>query len=171
MWDDSRRGSRQMKWCVSQTKVILYQKIIAYFYQPGFWGTVLMLFLLSVLQQPLLQPSVQTGGVQLCRPQPAGRAPHREQPCELYSGRSFSWPLQPADAVSWKSLVQDTKVSYKSDFMQAIWSENHSWDGCQNLGILSEQQQQTHLKGLLWKNSSTIYGNLWALEVLVARLF
>lgn len=66
----------------------------------GVLGPLLMLFLLTILQQPLLQPSVQTGGVQLRRPQPAGRAPHRKQPRELHCRRSFSRPLQPANAVS-----------------------------------------------------------------------
>lgn len=58
------------------------------------------LSLSSVLQKPVLQPSVPAGGIQLRRPQPAGRAPHRKQPCELYCRRSFPWPLQPTDAVS-----------------------------------------------------------------------
>lgn len=53
-----------------------------------------------VLQQLVLKPSVATGGVQLRRPQPAGRAPCREQSRELHRRRSFPWTLQPADAVS-----------------------------------------------------------------------
>lgn len=82
-----------------------------FFYcSPDILGTILMLLLLlSVPQQPPIQSSVQTGGIQLRRPQPAGRAPHRKQPCELYCRWSFSWPVQPADAVS-----LNAKVSYKT---------------------------------------------------------
>lgn len=58
-----------------------------------------------ISQQPLLQPPDQTWGVQLRGPQPAGRAPHWKQPCELYRRRSFSRPLQPANAVSWTESV------------------------------------------------------------------
>ena len=66
-----------------------------------FFHAVLMsLFLLPVLQKPLLQPSVPAGGVQLRGPEPPGRAPHRKQPRELHCRRSLSRPLQPPDAVS-----------------------------------------------------------------------